>query len=154
LHARRDSASRRLLHGAPHAVHGAEQVALHAARVEAERRRDLLGRPSFEVAEDEHFALSRREAEECAPDAAAALLAERGLLGGPPGGRQLAEVDGGGPPRAPPARPPTVTAGIDRDPGEPGTPGHGPRSLPMCAQQLHEYLLGHVLRLGAVGEEK
>src|SRR5215510_2510430 len=59
------------------------------------------------------------------------------------------------PPEAvPPAGPPPVATGVDRDAGEPGPPVVR-RPLPLQRlERLHEHVLHHFLRLLPVGEQE
>src|SRR5262245_66596542 len=95
---------------------GAEQMPLDAPRLEPERIGDVLRRPPFDVAQDEHLALSGREAVERAPDAPPLLGTEHLALGRAPGrgDAALVELVGHHPPAPPPARASAVSARVHR----------------------------------------
>src|SRR5262249_52911301 len=126
-----------------------------AAGTELQGLGDLTGRPAFQMAQREHFALASRQTVERLPDALPGLAADRRLLGREPAsGVVVVFVHVVLSPPAPPTRAAPVAAGVERDGGQPWTPADRRVGADQGAMQLEKHFLTHFLCLVGVAEQQ
>src|SRR5262249_12671927 len=104
----------------------------------------------------EHLALASRQAAERAPDVQAELSIRARLLRRrvAAGVLRLVQLVARLPEHAPPARAPAVATGVDRDPGEPRSPGDASIVPPELPEEAQEDLLRDLLGVCGVREEE